>query len=122
MTHNNNDHERVFVDRVRRALDDSLDNLDARTLTQLTQARHRALEEAKSKPYIRRRPFWFSMAGLVTATVVVVLAIFLARNHIRPEYYSAIEDVEILAASENPEFFADMEFYAWLAEEMEDAG
>lgn len=121
MTDNNN-HERVFVDRVRRTLDDSVDNLDARTLTQLTQARHRALEEAKSKPYIRRRPFLFSMAGLVTATVVVALAIFLVRNPIRPEYYSAIEDVEILAASENPEFFADMEFYAWLAEEMEDAG
>ncbi|MGD8877232.1 MAG: hypothetical protein PVH75_05725, partial [Syntrophobacterales bacterium] len=100
----------------------SVDNLDARTLSQLTQARHRALEEAKSKPYVHRRPFWFSLAGLLTVTVVVFLAIFLARDPSGPEYYSAIEDVEILAASENPEFFADMEFYAWLAEEMDDAG
>jgi hypothetical protein len=122
MTHGNNDHESVFVDRVRRALDDSVDNLDARTLSQLTQARHRALEEAKSKPYVHRRPFWFSLAGLVTVTVVVFLAIFLARDPSGPKYYSAIEDVEILAASENPEFFAEMEFYAWLAEEMDDAG
>nr|NIQ90065.1 DUF3619 family protein [Deltaproteobacteria bacterium] len=102
MTHDNNDHESVFVDRVRRTLDDSADNLDARTLSQLTQARHRALEEAKSKPYAYRRPFWFSLVGLVTATVVVFLAIFLARDPSGPEYYSAIEDVEILAASENP--------------------
>ena len=122
MTHDSNDHESVFVDRVRRTLDDSADNLDARTLSQLTQARHRALEESKSKPYAYRRPFWFSLAGLVTATVVVFLAIFLTRDPSGPEYYSAIEDVEILAASENPEFFADMEFYAWLAEEMDDAG
>jgi negative regulator of sigma E activity len=122
MTHDNNDHESVFVDRIRRTLDDSADNLDAKTLSQLTQARHRALEEAKSKPYVHRRPFWFSLAGLVTATAVVFLAIFLVRDPSGPEYYSAIEDVEILAASENPEFFADMEFYAWLAEEMDDAG
>ena len=122
MTQDNNNHESAFLDRVRRTLDDSADNLDARTLSQLTQARHRAMEEAKSKPSVLRRPFWLSLAGLVTAMAVVVLAIFLARDPSGPEYYSAIEDVEILAASENPEFFADMEFYAWLAEEMDDAG
>lgn len=122
MTQDNNDHESVFLDRVRRTLDDSADNLDARTLSQLTQARHRALEEARSKPSLYRRPFWLSLAGLATATVVVFLAIFLARDPSGPQYYSAIEDVEILAASENPEFFAELEFYAWLAEEMEDAG
>ena len=122
MSQDNNDHESVFVDKVRKALDDSVDNLDARTLSQLTQARHRALETAESKPSVHRRPFWFSLAGLLTAAAVVVLAIFLARHPSGPEHYSAIEDVEILAASENPEFFADMEFYAWLAEEMDDAG
>jgi hypothetical protein len=88
----------------------------------LTQARHRALEELKSKPSLLRRPFWFSLAGLVTATAVVFLAIFLTRDPSGAQFYSVIEDVEILVASENPEFFADMEFYAWLAEEMDDAG
>ena len=122
MTQDNNNHESAFLDKVRRTLDDSADNLDARTLSQLTQARHRALEEAKSKPSLHRRPFWFSLAGLVTAAAVVVLVIFLARDPSGSEYYSAIEDVEILVASEDPEFFADMEFYAWLAEEMDDAG
>lgn len=122
MTQDNNDHESVFLNRVRRTLDDSADNLDARTLSQLTQARHRALEKAKSKPYLHRRPFWLSLAGLVTATAVVLFAVFLARDPSVPQYYSAIEDVEILAASENPEFFSELEFYAWLAEEMDDAG
>ena len=122
MTQDNNDHESVFLDRIRRTLDDSADNLDARTLSQLTQARHRALEKARSKPSLHRRPFWLSLAGLVTATAVVFLAIFLARDPSGPQNYSAIEDVEILAASESPEFFAELEFYAWLAEEMEDAG
>jgi hypothetical protein len=122
MSQDSNDHESVFLDKVRRTLDDSVDNLDARTLSQLTQARHRALGKAESKPFVHRRQFWFSLAGLVMATAVVVLAIFLARDPSGPEHYSAIEDVEILAASENPEFFANMEFYAWLAEEMDDAG
>jgi negative regulator of sigma E activity len=122
MRQDNNDHESVFLGRLRRTLDDSADNLDARTLSQLTQARHRALEKAKSKPYLHRRPFWLSLAGLVTATAVVFLAIFLTRDPSGPQYYSAIEDVEILAASEHPEFFSELEFYAWLAEEMDDAG
>ena len=122
MRRDNNDHESVFLDRVRRALDDSVDNLDARTLSRLTQARNRALEKAKSRPYLHRRSSWLSLAGLVTATAVVVLAIFLARDPSGPQHYSSIEDVEILAASENPEFFAELEFYAWLAEEMDDAG
>jgi len=122
MRQDNNDHESVFLDRVRRTLDDSADNLDARTLSQLTQARHRALEKAKSKPSLHRRPFWLSLAGLVTATAVVFLAIFLARDPSGPQYYSAIEDIEILAASEHLEFFSELEFYAWLAEEMDDAG
>ena len=74
MMQDNNDHESVFLDRVRRTLDDSADNLDARTLSQLTQARHRALEKAKSKPFLHRRPFWLSLAGLVTAKVSPLLA------------------------------------------------
>ncbi|MCG6946857.1 MAG: hypothetical protein LJE87_16105 [Deltaproteobacteria bacterium] len=122
MSQDSNDNESVFLDKVRRTLDDSVDNLDARTLSQLTQARHRALGKAGSKPSLHRRRFWFSLAGLGTAAAVVALAIFLTRAPSGPDRYSAIEDVEILAASENPEFFANMEFYAWLAEEMNDAG
>jgi hypothetical protein len=122
MSQDSNDNESVFLDKVRRTLDESVDNLDARTLSQLTQARQRALGKAASKPSPHRRPFWFSLAGLGTAAAVVALAIFLARYPSGPDRYSAIEDVEILAASENPEFFANMEFYAWLAEEMDDAG
>ena len=121
MSQNNDNNENVFLERVRGTLDDSVDTLDAETLSRLTQARHRALEEAKSRPYQRRPSFWFSLAGLAAATAVVFLAIFLAREPSGTQYYSGIEDVEILATSENPEFFVDLEFYAWLAEEMDDA-
>ena len=120
MSQDNDNNESVFLERVRGTLDDSVDNLDAGTLSRLTQARHRALEE-ESRPYQRRHSFWFSLAGLAAATAVVFLAIFLAREPPGPQHYSGIEDVEILATSENPEFFVDLEFYAWLAEEMDDA-
>ena len=122
MRQNDNNHENVFLEGIRRTLDDSVDNLDAQTLSRLTQARHAALEQVKSKPYLHKRPFWLSMAGLAATAAVVLLAIFLTRDPSVPQYYSAIEDVEILVASENPEFFSELEFYAWLAEEMDDAG
>ena len=122
MKQNNNNDESVFLDRVRKTLDDSVDNLDARTLSRLTQARHQALEKAKRKPYLQKHSFRLSVAGLVTAAAVVLIAIFLARDPSGPQLYSGIEDVEILATSENPDFFAELEFYAWLAEALDDAG
>lgn len=122
MRQNDNNHERVFLERVRRTLDDSVDNLDAQTLSRLTQARQDALEQVESKPYLHKHRFWLTTAGLVATAAAVILAIFLTRVPSVPQYYSAIEDVEILAASENPEFFSELEFYAWLVEEMDDAG
>ena len=121
MSQNNDNNESAFLERVRGTLDDSVDNLDAGTLSRLTQARHRALAEAKSRPSQRGPSFWFSLAGLAAATAVVFLAILLTRQPSRPQYYSGLEDVEILATGENPEFFVDLEFYAWLAEEIDDA-
>jgi negative regulator of sigma E activity len=122
MRQNDNNHERVFLERVRRTLDDSVENLDAQTLSRLTQARHNALEQVKRKPYLHTHRFWLTTAGLVTTAAAVLLAIFLTRAPSVPQYYSAIEDVEILAANESPEFFSQLEFYAWLVEEMDDAG
>jgi hypothetical protein len=122
MRQNDNKDERVFLEGVRRTLDESVDNLDAQILSRLTQARHDALEQVKSKPYLHKYPFWLTTAALVATAAAVLLAIFLSRDPSIPQYYSAIEDVEILAASENPEFFSELEFYAWLAEEMDDAG
>jgi len=122
MRQNDNKHERVFLEKVRRTLDDSVENIDAQTLSRLTQARHDALEQVRSKPYLHRHRFWLTTAGLVTTAAAVLLAIFLIRPPSTPQYYSAIEDVEILAANESPEFFSNLEFYAWLVEEMDDAG
>jgi negative regulator of sigma E activity len=122
MRQNDNNDERVFLERVRRTLDDSVDNLDAQTLSRLTQARHDALEQGKSKSYLHKHRFWLTTVGLAATAAAVLLAIFLTRAPSVPQYYSAIEDVEILAASENPEFFSELEFYAWLVEEMNDAG
>ncbi|MCG6980961.1 MAG: DUF3619 family protein [Deltaproteobacteria bacterium] len=122
MRQNDNNHERVFLEKVRRTLDDSVENLDAQTLSRLTQARHNAVEQVKSKPYLRTHRFWLTTAGLVTTAAAVLLAIFLTRAPSVPQYYSAIEDVEILAANDSPEFFSQLEFYAWLVEEMDDAG
>ena len=122
MSQNNHKKESAFLERVRGTLDDSVDNLDTGTLSRLSQARHVALEAAKSRPEQRGHSFWFSLAGLAAATAVVFLAVFLAREPSGPQYYSGLEDVEILAASENPEFFVNLEFYGWLAEEMDDAG
>lgn len=117
-----NNSESIFLEKVQKTLDESVDNLDGRTLSRLNQARQRALDNAKSRPLRLWRSLRFPMAGLVTASVVIFFAIFLIRDPLVPQYYSGLEDVEILATADTPEFFSELEFYTWLAEEMKDAG
>ena len=57
----------------------------------------------------------------MTAAVVLFMIVFMFQTP-EPQLYSGFEDVELLATSDNPEFFTELEFYTWLAEAMGDAG
>lgn len=111
-----------FVRKVKTALDDSVENLDAGVLSRLNQARRHALDSELP----RRRAGLFSIRyAVAAATVVLVLlatTLMVLREPAGPGYYSDIEDVEILATGEAPDFYMDLDFYTWLAEEAENAG
>lgn len=105
-----------FLKDAKRVLDETEKNLEAGTLARLRASRRRAIEEGLGWSR-HARPRWllpaggFAAAGLVFA--VAGLLWFAA-----PDYKSLqqanVDDLELLAAHDNPEFFADLEFYDWL--------
>lgn len=112
----------AFERRASELLVDSAEHLDGRVRSRLTQARHAALAELEQRRgrSFRVPGFWLP-AGTVAAATVLALAVWLRAPG--PENVtaaangadvSAVEDIAILAAADEPELYAeDAEFYEW---------
>ena len=115
--------EKAFLERTKAVLDESEEDLDANTLSRLRQARTRALHgEERRKP---RSWFWFSFpsaAGMATALVAVLVALFYITRPPVQEPNKSIGDLEILASNDQLELYENLDFYAWLAKEKEHDG
>ena len=118
----NKDQEKELVGKVRQALDESTQNLDARILSRLNQARQKALAQPKRSWFERLQSNRFQLAGGAAAAIVLIFVLFHFTKPSELQTYSGIEDVEILATGDSPEFFSELDFYTWLAEEMDNAG
>ncbi len=103
--------EKRFLESVRRELDQSVEALDAATLSRLNQARQRALDAG-----LGRQVWWRPLAaGLALASVAVLaVSLWLARPAVEPQ---ALDDLELLTAAEPIEFYEELEFYEWLDSE-----
>ncbi len=114
--------EKDLLNKTRQALDESVDSLDASTLSRLNQARQQAL---RSK--ITRRNF---VATWLPASVAAALVIAITVN-MMPDFQKSIEpkelteqafdDIDIIASSAELDLLEDLEFVGWLIEE-QDAG
>jgi hypothetical protein len=109
------EHDRIEA-RSRELFEESVERLDARTRSRLTQARNAALEELQQGRSRRARWMWAPAGGLAAAAAVAFL---LARPGLDPAGRGAppLEDLDSLAGVENIELLQDVEFYAWLAEQ-----
>ena len=113
------DNDQAFTKAAKRSLDEAADNLDAGTVVRLHAARKRAIAT-----YRQRRKPWVNVwvpTGALAAGLAVVVATFMwftVPTNLPP---TDIEDLELLAAHEGIEFYADLDFYDWLATQS-DAG
>lgn len=111
--------EKRFVSNVRKALDLDAENLDAGTQSKLNRIRQQALDAGERTGFDIRQWFTLPVAGWASACVIVLgLAIYMnqPKGSLPP-----LEDIDLLAAEDNLEFYDSLEFYAWLAEENSDA-
>ena len=111
-----------FIERVSLELDRSIAHLDPDVTTRLHRARRRAMSQERKSGSRWLLPHRFLPAFAVAAALLlfVVQPDFRKPAEIHPA--SGIEDVEILSSRENPDFFHELDFYSWLAEEMDRAG
>ncbi len=117
MSTDNEQQDREFALWARLWLDAAARGLDNETRARLRAARLRALEQARHTAGHVPEGNWLAAGGLAAAVVALVVAVTLlwvgtAHNGMLP----SLDDLELLAGRDSPEFFADLEFYRWLAE------
>lgn len=112
MTEDDGDHYREqdhdFVARAKGILDRTEESVDLTMLVQLRQARLRALESSPSR---LPRFVW------ATATMTVLVAALWLTQSVVLSPAPPLEDIEILASTDDIEFYDDLDFYHWLADE-----
>lgn len=107
--------EANLINVAKHILDQAERDLDAGTVARLRTARQQAIEQGLRRS-TRLRPTWLlPVRGLVTAAVVLAVAgwLWFSVPDTKP-MQASVDDLELLSAQENPEFFADLDFYDWL--------
>jgi len=111
---NDNHQEKEFVSQVKKILDSSIENLDAGTLSRLTQARNKSLESLKGK--MRKPYYWMtaSAAGLLAAGLIMFVTMFPFNKAEKTKIETAIEHFEMVTTTEHFDLFENLDFYIWL--------
>ncbi len=111
--------DQELATRAKQTFDDSVDGLDAATLSRLNRSRQAALAEleAPNRAWLR----WMPATGLAAA---VLMAVVMMSGPAETDVISApSSDFEILLSEENIEMLEDLEFYSWLeTQELESDG
>ena len=103
--------DKVFTDSIRDRLDESVEQLDAETLSAITRARHQALDSRKGS----RESWGWIPAGAVAGICMALLVYVFVSNH-AVEEVPVVDELELLSNIEDIEILEDLEFYEWLEE------
>ena len=115
-------HEQDFLAAARKTLDAGSDTLDPAICSRLTRARLAAVEQGKP----RAHRHWLWLVAPLTASLAIMLVVAALFWKSGPGATNptgeAVADLEIITAAETPDFYADLEFYQWLAQGENHAG
>jgi hypothetical protein len=107
-----------FEARTQVLFEESVERLDGRTRSRLTQARHAALEELRAQRKHPLRRAWVPLGGV---TIAAVLAVWVTVGQLGPAPEDGaslpLDDFDVVAAAPDLELLQDVEFYTWIAHE-----
>lgn len=109
------DSEEQFAAQAKELFDDSVDRLDAATLSKLNQRRQAALARVRRAQPAQAWLRWAPASGLAAAAVVAVMMMQgpgVTNIPAMPD--SAATDFEILLGDEQLEMIEELEFYSWI--------
>lgn len=97
------------------AFDESVESLDAATLSKLNQGRQAALAELSRSASSRQWLRWVPATGVATAALVTVMVIQSPSTVDGPtDVDPGITDFEILMGDDSLEMIEELEFYSWI--------
>jgi|GEM_PF-2266292 len=138
------DKDQQIVDSIKSGLNESVDNINARDLSAITQARHQALQADQTSPKNTKKNFswmffpgtYISVGAIATACLAVVVYSFmqvtpvatdgqslvqveqvqkeLAQENQAQEIQRLVSTFEGLDLYEDPEINEELDFYEWL--------
>lgn len=109
-TPNDNDNDK-FAKSAKQLFDNSVESLDAATLSKLNQGRQAALAEISTSTRAQRWLRWTPVTGLAAAAIVAVV---MMRGPIVPPETPSAVDFEILIGDDSLEMIEELEFYSWM--------
>lgn len=107
-----NEQNDTFDKKAKAAFDDSVDGLDAATLSRLNQSRQKALEELERPGSQWSR--WMPATGVAAAVLVAVVMLQSPVNIDDGAGPTTLTDLEILLGEDSIEMFEELEFYSWI--------
>ena len=99
-----------FGRKAKAMFDESVDELDAATLSRLNRGRHAALAELERPT--RQWSLWIPATGVAAAAPVAVV-VLQSPNGVE-ELPTAVTDMEILLGEDSIEMLEELEFYSWI--------
>lgn len=111
--------EARFLEKARQSLLAAEDRLDAGTLSQLRDARVRAVEvaDARGRGFFRI-PNWARIGGVATAAAAVLVFMIWFDTPKQDLPVKNADDIEIVLnvdSADNMDLYEDLDFYEWLA-------
>lgn len=105
--------DRDTAERAKALFDDSVERLDAATLSRLNRGRQRALEELDSRRRLGAWLRWVPATGVAAAAVLTVMIMNDPAVPL-PEESLSVTDFELLLEDDSLEMLEDLEFLLWL--------
>jgi hypothetical protein len=103
-----------FARQAKSMFDESVDSLDAATLSRLNRSRQAALAELDRTRLAGRWARWVPATGLVAAAVVAVVVWQGNTVDVTLPANGSVADFELLLGEDSLEMIEDLEFYSWI--------
>ena len=104
----------LLVGKAKVLFDESVQELDAATLSRLNQNRHQAIEQAAGGSVVGHWNQWLPATGVVAATVFAVVLWTGDRPVDELAPTARASDLEIILEGDDFEMLENLEFYSWI--------